>query len=262
MDTYIVYFDETGDDGANTCSSNQFVLTGMYMSADSWQDNYDKLRACRKELLKKYGLFISQEIHTKHLVRDKGMYREYNWTADQRRNLLIDYTKCVASLDIKVVNVVIDKEKLKTVDYPVLQNALTYNIQRIENDSDGKWHYLIITDEGRLAPMRKIARAIRSYNPIHSIFGGYNNKPIVGLIEDIMPKESSESYFIQTCDFISFFADLYFRCIDKKKDLPNRVSRVIDKEFVHRVMATLENGDVLNLKASSSHKYGFVIYPK
>lgn len=78
MDTYIVYFDETGDDGANTCSSNQFVLTGMYMSADSWQDNYDKLRACRKELRKKYGLFISQEIHTKHLVRDKGMYREYN----------------------------------------------------------------------------------------------------------------------------------------------------------------------------------------
>ena len=57
MDTYIVYFDETGDDGANTCSSNQFVLTGMYMSADSWQDNYDKLRACRKELRKKYGLF-------------------------------------------------------------------------------------------------------------------------------------------------------------------------------------------------------------
>ena len=53
METYIAYFDETGDDGANTSSSNQFVLTSIYMSADAWQINFDIIRAARKELKQK-----------------------------------------------------------------------------------------------------------------------------------------------------------------------------------------------------------------
>lgn len=262
MDTYLVYFDETGDDGANTSSSNQFVLTGVYMNADNWHSNFEKVRECRKLLKEKYGLHMSQEIHTKHLVRDKGLYRDYRWSNEQRRELLIDFTKCISGLDIKVVNTIIDKTKIKNEEYPVLHNALTYSIQRIENDSEGKWHYLIITDEGRLAPMRKIARSKQRFNPIQSNFGGYSNKPIEGMVEDIMSKDSAESYFIQICDFLSFFADLFYRVIDKKEPLPNRVARVIDEEFLKRLMATLKHGDVLNLKASAHHNYGFVIYPR
>ena len=79
METYIVYFDETGDDGANTLSSKHFVLSSVYLAVDSWQDNFNRIREFRKELKEKYGLHIKEEIHTKHLVRDKGMYRSYNW---------------------------------------------------------------------------------------------------------------------------------------------------------------------------------------
>lgn len=262
METYIVYFDETGDDGANTLSSKQFVLTSIYLNADCWQENYNKIREFRKNLKKKYGLHIKEEIHTKHLVRDKGMYRSYGWNNDQRKQLLIDITKLISSLDIRVINVIIDKERIKNTDYPVLKNALTYNIQRIENDSAGKWHYLIITDEGRLAPMRKTAREIRAFNPIQSHFGGYQNSPIKGLIEDIMAKESTESYFIQICDFVSFFTDLYYRVVDKKEKLPKRVERIVDEEFIRRVMVTFKKGNVLNLKASNTHPFGYVIYPK
>ena len=262
METYLVYFDETGDDGANTLSSKQFVLTSVYLDINRWQDTFNDIRAFRKELKEKYGLHITEEIHTKHLVRDKGMYRPYGWSDEQRRQLLIDLTMCISNLEIKAVNVIIDKESIKTPDYPVLKNALTYNIQRIENDSAGKWHYIIITDEGRLAPMRKTAREIRAYNPIHSHFGGYQNVPIKGLIEDIMSKESTESYFIQICDFISFFTDLYYRVVDKKEPLPKRVARVIDEDFIKRVMATFRGGGILNLKASGAHPYGCVIYPK
>ena len=50
MNTCLVYFDETGDDGANTLSSNQFVLTSIYMQTDTWQENFNKIRNCRKEL--------------------------------------------------------------------------------------------------------------------------------------------------------------------------------------------------------------------
>ena len=105
----------------------------------------------------------------------------------------------------------------------MLENALKYNIQRIENDSKGEWNYLIITDKGRTAPMRKTARAIRVFNPIQSQYSyGYRNQPIKNLIEDIMEKDSSESYFIQVCVFHIYFL---FICIihamKRIQDCPN-----------------------------------------
>lgn len=261
MNTRIVYFDETGDDGANTSSSDTFILTSMSMSSESWQSNYDIMKNFRKELKAEYGFHVSQEMHTKQFLTDKNPYRSYNWTKEQKIEILKKFTIVISELDISVINVIIDKTRIKTADYSVLENALTYNIQRIENDSKGEWNFLIITDKGRIAPMRKTARAIRAYNPIHSQFGGYVNKPIKYLIEDIMEKDSKESYFIQTCDFISFFVHLYYKTRYRKESLPNRISSLIDNDFVGSVMATFNGGHILNTKASSL-KYGLVIYPK
>ena len=81
------------------------------------------------------------------------------------------------------------------------------------------------------------------------------------LIEDILEKDSQESYFIQICDFISYFVHLYYRSIIQKAPLPNRVARVIDTTFVSRVLATLKDGNLLNLDAAHNHPYGLVIYP-
>ena len=262
LDTYLVYFDETGDDGITTASSDVFVLTSMYIKIEDWQKNFNIIKNYRKRLKQEFGFPISEELHTKHLVRDKGLYRPYNWSNEQRVKILSIFTQCVAKLDVKIINVIIDKNNIKTSDYSVLKNALTYNIQRIENDSDNKWHYLVITDKGRLAPMRKTAREIRAYNPISSHFGGYTNSPIKCLVEDIMEKDSSESYFIQMCDFISFFANLYYKTIDKGEILPKRVERVISREHLVKFFEYLNAKCKLNLRASPGHKHGFVIYPK
>ena len=117
---------------------------------------------------------------------------------------------------------IIDKKKFKDNNYHVLENALKYNIQRIENDSDRQWNYLVITDEGRIAPMRKTARAIRAFNPIQSKYlPGFVNHPISNMIEDIMEKNSSESYFIQICDFVSFFYIYISKSKFGKKSYPN-----------------------------------------
>lgn len=263
MKTYLAYFDETGDDGITTASSDHFILTSIYMPAESWQDNFDKIRELRKELKERYGFHVSEEMHTKHFLTDKNPYRKYNWSKEEKQKIIIGFTLMIGSLDLKIINVIIDKTKIIREDYPVLENALKYNIQRIENDSNGEWNYLIITDKGRIAPMRKTARAIRVYNPIQSQYSyGYRNQPIKNLIEDIMEKDSSESYFIQICDFISFFVHLYYSCYEKDKELPKRVANVIDKSFVGRVMATLKQAEKINLKANEKHTYGLVVYPK
>ncbi len=263
MNTYIAYFDETGDDGIATTSSDHFILTSLYMLAESWQQNFNLVRSLRKELRDKYGFHVMEEMHTKHFLTDKNPYRNYRWSKEIKREIIKAFTLTIAEMDLKIVNVIIDKRKFKDENYRILENALKYNIQRIENDSEGIWNYLIITDEGRIAPMRKTARAIRSYNPIQSKYSyGFMNQPITNMIEDILEKNSSESYFIQICDFVSFFVHLYFLTEIRKVSLPNRVANVIDDNFVKRVMATLKTSGRINLKANESNQYGLVIYPK
>lgn len=264
METYLAYFDETGDDGLVKYSSDHFVLTSMYMSADKWQDNFNILQTLRKELRRDFGLHVSEEFHTRHFLADKNPYRCYGWTRDEKQEIIKRYTIAIASMDMQCINVIIDKTKTHTDTYPVLEKALTYNVQRIENDSAGRWKYVILSDKGRVGIMSHTARKIRAFNPIPSMFGAeYRNQPIKNMIEDILEKDSKESYFIQTCDFISYFAHLYFLIHERGENLPNRVSNLIDNAFVTRVFATLKAGEKLNLKASSmSHPYGFVIYPK
>lgn len=261
VNTRIVYCDETGDDGRNISSSSAFILTSMSMPTESWQSNFDLIRNFRKQLKAEYGFHVSEEMHTKQFLTDKNPYRSYGWTSEQKIEILKKFTRVISSMDISIVNVIIDKTKIHTADYSVLENALTYNIQRIENDSSGDWNFIIITDKGRISPMRKTARAIRAYNPIQSQFGGYINKPIKYLIEDIMEKDSKESYFIQICDFVSFFVHLYYKTRFRREKLPNRIAQLINNEFVGSVMATFNAGNILNTKASSI-KYGLVIYPK
>ena len=263
MESYLAYFDETGDDGLINTSTDHFVLTSIYMPADRWQSNFNKLRDMRIDLKKQYGFHVAMEFHTKQFLTDKNPYRNWEWTREEKQDILKRYTVALGSLDMQCINVIIDKEKVRSEQYSVLENALTYSIQRIENDSNGRWNYIILSDKGRIAPMTKTARKIRAYNPIPSMFGeAYRNQPIKNMIEDILEKDSSESYFIQAADFISYFAHLYFVTHTRNQTLPNRVAQVIDASFVGQVFATLKKGEKLNMKAGPSHTYGFVIYPK
>jgi hypothetical protein len=231
------------------------------MPAESWQENYNRIVALRKHLKLLYGFHVKQEMHTKHFLTDKAPYKDYKWSDDEKKEIICEFTKMISCLDISIVNVIIDKSKIKKPDYPILANALKYNIQRIENTSNDAWNYIVITDKGRLAPMRKTARVIRAYNPIPSKYSGLYNKPIKNLIEDILEKDSKESYFIQICDFVSYFTHLYYKTRYQKENLPTRVGRLIDNEFVGSVLKTLSVKGVLNEKASN-HTYGLVIYPK
>lgn len=263
MNTYIAYFDETGDDGITTTSSDHFILTSLYMPAESWQKNFNLMKALRKELRDKYGFHVSEEMHTKHFLTDKNPYRNYKWLKEVKQEILKAFTLTIADMQLQIINVIIDKTKFTNSNYHVLENALKYNIQRIENDSNGEWNYLIITDQGRVAPMRRTARAIRAYNPIQSKYSyGFVNQPITNMIEDILEKNSTESYFVQLCDFVSFFVHLYFKIEYRGEKLPKRVSNVIDESFVKRVLITLKKSGKLNLKANEKNPYGLVIYPK
>jgi len=263
METQIVYCDETGDDGLINTSSSTFILTSLYMPASSWQKNFEIMRSVRSKMKEKYGFHTSQEMHTKLFLTDKGFYRDYKWTPTQKIEILKLFAWAIGQMDISIVNVIIDKDHIKNPDYPILENALKYNIQRIENTLKNEWNYIIITDSGRIAPMRKTARAIRAFNPIQSQIPGYGyrNLPVKSLIEDVLDKDSKESYFIQICDFVSYFVHLYYKTRYKNQNLPNRIGRLIDEQFICNLLNYLNEQGKFNLKASSN-ELGLVIYPK
>lgn len=43
METNLVYFDETGDDGLIKTSSETFILTSIYMKSEDWQKTITRL---------------------------------------------------------------------------------------------------------------------------------------------------------------------------------------------------------------------------
>ena len=107
------------------------------MPAESWQQNFNLMRSLRKELRDKYGFHVTEEMHTKHFLTDKNPYRNYKWSKEIKQEIIKAFTLTIADMDLKIVNVIIDKLKFKDGNYRILENALKYNIQRIENDSDG-----------------------------------------------------------------------------------------------------------------------------
>lgn len=261
METRIVYFDETGDDGNNTKTSDTFILTSTMVAASDWQICFDRNKQFRRFLHEKYGFSYFDEFHTKPFLYNKYPYRFNNWAPEQRREIVFYIAKFIAWLDVSIVNVIIDKTKIRHSDYEVLRHALTYNIQRIENSSGGNWNYLGITDPGRTASMKKTARLIRAYNPIPSFDGGVHNQPIKYMIEDILEKDSKDSCFIQISDFVSYFVHQYYKVHYLQKEITGRPAIVISPQTVDAVIEILRCGNVLNTKASKE-EHGFVIYPK
>lgn len=255
----IAYFDESGDDGLVNYSSNIFILTATYMQDNVWEQNYSRFKNFRKFLKENYNIPIKEEFHTAHFFKDKDPYRKYNLTNLQRKEIVYWYAKAIGSLNLEIINTIIDKTNIIRSDYKILANALTYTIQRIENTSN--WKYIIISDKGRISIMKKTARALQSYNPILSNFNqNYYNVPIKNMIEDILEKESSESYFVQISDFVSYIVNLYYKYYLKKENIPKRISSWLSLDDINNLMIILKNS--FNLKASHSNEFGLVIYPK
>ena len=240
METKLVYFDESGDDGFPIYSSPQFILTGTCINVSDWKENYCRYKEFRKQMNLKFGLKPKIEMHTKQFLYDRSPYREMVWDFKTRLIILKYFIVAIANLNVSITNVIIDKTLIAKEDYNVLENALKYSIQRIENTSHSEWKYLIISDEGRIDSMRKTARKMQIYNPIHSMSINYGNKPISGLVEDVLSKESKESYFIQISDMVSYIVNLYYKTIIKKEKLPSRISNVIDEDFLIKTMNYLK----------------------
>jgi hypothetical protein len=259
---FIAYYDESGDDGWPQTSSSTFVLSAVYMHHQHWKENYQHMHAFRKELWKTHGFPFSEEFHTREFLLDKDPYRKLNFDSEKRKLILRLFCEIIANLNCQIITVCIDKTAIDSPSYEVLDKAFTYSIQRIENDlKSGGSRFLIISDEGRVGKMRKTSRRIQRFNPIQSKFSiGHYQKEIELLIEDPLPKNSAESFFIQIADTVSYLVSLKMRLELGHGDLPNRLAKYMTPADITACLDLLKPS--LNLKASPSNPHGIVCYPK
>lgn len=159
---YIAYYDEAGDDGYPKYSSPLFVLSAVYLHYSNWKDIFENIRNFRKQLKRDYNIPVKIEFHTRHFALNKNPYRSLQISDDDRLSILKLFCELISNLDMRIINIVINKKNVVTKDYNVLDNALKYSIQRIENDLiKSSKKFMIITDQGRIGKMRMTARKIQ-----------------------------------------------------------------------------------------------------
>jgi hypothetical protein len=261
---FIAYYDESGDDGLPPYSSPLFVLSAIYLHHQNWKSTFESIREFRKKVKNDFGVPVNMEFHCKYFLLNKNPYRTIS-ISDDDRILLIDlFCGLIGLLDIKIVNIVINKKKITKRPYDILDRALTYSIQRIENDlnkMDPSKKFIIITDEGRVGKMRRTSRKIQKINFIPSKYDFKQyRREIKALIEDPLPKDSKESYFIQLADLVAYIVYMYSLLELGIGHLPNRMPDKVTGEKINEWMKLMMPS--LNLEASASHPYGVVCYPK
>jgi hypothetical protein len=231
----------------------------------NWQPIFETVIDFRRELKSTFGLPIRMEMHTKHFLLNKKPYRALGISDGDRVTVVGLFCDLVASLDLKIINVVIVKPRIQNPNYPVLDTALKFSIQRIENDLKPSLNpqekFMIITDPGRVGKMRKTSRRIRRINFIPSRFSptAYRRE-IKTLIEDPLPKDSKESYFIQLADVVTLVVYLHSITETGVGQFSNRMGRIVNPQKAVEWMDRLKPS--LNLLASSRDPYGIVYHPR
>ncbi|OGO13885.1 MAG: hypothetical protein A2Y93_00435 [Chloroflexi bacterium RBG_13_68_17] len=261
---HLAYYDETGDDGFPRFSSPLFTLSVLYLHYLTWQEAHDRIRCFRQSLRASIGLPVKWEMHSRAFLLNKKPYRGMGISERERVAAIDERCNLGGSLGCRIISVVIVKPRISSQHYQVLDTALKYSVQRIENDLDPERNpgakFLIITDPGRVGKMRRTTRRIQRINYIPSRFGPYSyRKEIRGLVEDPIQKESSQSYFIQAADLVSYITYLYATTKALGAALGARLPAAVTPTKVLDWMEMLKPS--LNLQASGKDPYGVVFHP-
>lgn len=261
---HVAYVDESGDDGFPAYSSPLFVLSTIYLHYLQWKSSFERLHALRRELRRDFGFPVNVELHTKQFLLGKNPYRSLGLTPAVRVEIVERFCDLIGALDCRIVNAVIVKPRITVRDYDVLDWAVKVAIQRLENDlkpaTRTESRFLLITDPGRVGKMRTTTRRLQRFNYIPSKFGPAPYRAeIQSMIEDPMPKDSKESFFVQAADLVAYVVYLYGLTVTGAGKFSNRMPAEVTAARVDSWLQRLKPS--LNLEAAKADPYGVKFLP-
>jgi len=246
---YLMYVDESGDPGLHQYGSPHYILSGLIVHQNEWTKCLSRLKIFRNVLKEKYGLNKRMEIHATELIRINKLKAYSTITKSKRLEILKTYSEQIPVIfdTCKVINICLNKQEFSTTkDIQVL--AWNRLIQRYDTflKKSGNDKGIIIADDTDSLIINKLLRKMRIYNPVNSHFTQSSyNAPADNILEDLIQRNSDNSYFIQTVDVIA-------HCL-YRKEFPKGSLR---KFGIHNYFNKIEQ--VLLKEASKTDPLGIV----
>jgi len=204
----IAYIDESGDSGQER-GSKTYTLGCVLIRDTSWPDTFDGMLGFRRYLRSQFGIRLREEIKANFLLRGGGDLKRYGFGEKIRHDLYRSHMRIAAKLGIKAFAVVIDKPKIYSWRDP-RTIAWEFTLQRLERLSTKSGEpVLIMHDEGDSVAIRGLVRKARRSNTAGSaewMNPGSFRLPARLILDDAVPRDSSQSYFIQLADLCAYAA--------------------------------------------------------
>jgi len=191
---WFAYIDESKDE------NGFFIYTALVTDGDRWPVAFSKVKAFRKSLREKHGIFIDHELHAWKFAAGKGRVADRPIRKPERAAIFREVLQFVAESKCFVV---------VSSCHMVEQYAFERLLNRINRTAQTKaQNFLLFFDQGAEIEITKRVRKMRVYNPIPSKFGarggGAKSVPLDRCLEDPIFKDSKASYFIQLADFCAY----------------------------------------------------------
>jgi uncharacterized protein DUF3800 len=191
------------------------------VSGVEWPDTFDRLIAFRRFLRARFRVPVRRaEIKANYLIYNSGPIRGLGLGDQARADIYRQAIRLQPKLGMLAFAIVINKGNLQGRNAqrdPADQRdardvAWEYLLQRLErfNSANGSHPgepVLLVHDEGEGAIVRKLARKARRAGSAGSAFRtGSLVRPARLLLDDPVPRDSRQSYFLQMADLIAYAA--------------------------------------------------------
>ena len=193
---HFVYIDDSGDEHVR-------AYAALAIPEVEWKTTLASIKQYRRNLKSKHQVFSTVELHATDFVGGRGRIAPIVIPKGLRCQIFRDTLKMVAGLPgIRLFNAIAPKAHEKLI----FERLMT----RINNTMT-TWgsNAVIVHDEGK--DFTYLVRRMSVYNPIQSRYGGwppdgrlYKNFPLIRVLEDIIFRDSEDSYFVQLADFSAF----------------------------------------------------------
>jgi hypothetical protein len=203
---HFAYVDESGSEGA--AGSLSYTLACILVDAASWAGVFDEVISFRR--FQHFGIPVRAELKANYLIRNGGALRPLKLSEAARFGVYRQAMRLQPKLGVGVFAVVIRKAELRARDpnSSPREIAWEYLLQRLERfATKGGNQVLLIHDEGDLRLVRGLARKARRAGSAGSAFGtGSLRLPARLLLDDPVPRDSRQSYFLQMADLAAYAA--------------------------------------------------------
>jgi hypothetical protein len=176
------------------------------VDADDWPNRFDRIIDFRRHLRALFGLPVRAEVKANYLLRNGGPFRGLGLSERARFSIYRQAMRLHPKLGLDTFAVVVNKANhpTRTAD----DIGWEYLLQWLERFS----HYndevvMVVHDEGNALAVRKLARKARRAGSAGSMIGtGVLKRPFERLLDDPVPRNSTQSYFLQLADLAAYAA--------------------------------------------------------